>query len=72
MRNSQTTALITWEKTFKYPYNQGIFIDIFPMDNIPDDEYERRVYFDGLTELNDRLGNGEIWCIPIIRKQVMG
>ena len=54
LRNSQTTALIAWEKTFKYPYNQGIFIDIFPMDNIPDDESERKVYFEGLTELNDR------------------
>ena len=53
LRNSQTTGLIAWEKEFKYPYNQGIFIDIFPMDNIPEDASERKVYFDRLTDLND-------------------
>lgn len=41
LRNSQTTAIQTWEKGYNYPYNQGIFIDVFPMDNIPDNAEER-------------------------------
>ena len=46
IRNSQTTAIQTWEKVFNYPYNQGIFIDIFPMDNLPDDMEQRKQYYD--------------------------
>lgn len=53
LRNSNTTAIQEWEMPYHFPYNQGIFIDIFPIDNMPDDESERKVYFDRLTELND-------------------
>lgn len=52
LRNSKTTAIQEWEKDFHYPYNQGIFIDIFPMDNIPDNESERKEYYSQLTVLN--------------------
>ena len=38
LRNSATTAIQIWDKDSVYPYNQGIFIDIFPYDNIPDDD----------------------------------
>lgn len=54
LRNSDTTAIQEWERDFHYPYNQGIFIDIFPMDNIPDAESEREDYFAQLTLLNDK------------------
>jgi len=54
LRNSNTTAIQEWEKEFHYPYNQGIFIDIFPLDNIPDAESERKDYFAQLTILNDK------------------
>lgn len=54
LRNSNTTAIQEWEKSFKYPYNQGVFIDIFPMDNIPDDESDRTEYFARLTVLNNK------------------
>lgn len=54
LRNSNSTAIQEWEKDFNYPYNQGIFIDVFPMDNIPDDEYKRKDYFSQLTILNDK------------------
>ena len=40
LRNSNTSAIQVWEKDYAYPYNQGIFIDIFPYDNLPDDEEE--------------------------------
>ena len=46
LRNSQTTAILQIEQVFDYPYNQGIFIDIFPIDNIPDDLEERKRYFE--------------------------
>ena len=54
LRNSDTTAIQVWEKSFNYPYNQGVFIDIFPIDNVPDDEFERKEYYFNLTMLNDK------------------
>ncbi len=48
LRNSNTTAILEWERHFDYPYNQGIFIDIFPMDNIPDDLEERKKFFENV------------------------
>lgn len=40
LRNSNTTGMLTSEKG-RFPFNQGIFIDIFPTDAVPDDEQER-------------------------------
>ncbi|MBQ9254568.1 MAG: LicD family protein [Bacteroidales bacterium] len=37
LRNSETTAIQKSELGCKYPYNQGVFIDIFPMDVVIDD-----------------------------------
>jgi len=41
LRNSDTTALMTNELGSRIKYNKGIFIDIFPLDNVPDDLSER-------------------------------
>ena len=41
LRNSLTTGILTSEKDKKYGFNQGIFIDIFPIDNVPDSKKER-------------------------------
>lgn len=38
LRNSLTTGILQYELAGKWGYNQGIFIDIFPIDSIPDDE----------------------------------
>ena len=38
LRNSETTAIQSWEKEMHFPFNQGIFIDIFPYDNVSDDD----------------------------------
>lgn len=44
LRNSRTTGILYSELPFKYSFNQGIFIDIFPLDYLPDDENEKRNY----------------------------
>ncbi len=38
LRNSQTTGIITSEIGLKLQFNQGIFLDIFPIDSIPNDD----------------------------------
>lgn len=40
LRNSLTTAILDFEAPSRYRYNQGIFLDIFPLDNVPDDPEE--------------------------------
>ena len=40
LRNSMTTALLDSEIGLKLNYNRGIFLDIFPIDSIPDDPAE--------------------------------
>lgn len=51
LRNSNTTArtLGNIEKKLKIE-NQGIFIDIFPFDNIPDDDAELSTYIEELKQ----------------------
>ena len=34
LRNTETTAILEVEKNYKYKFNQGIFTDIFPLDNL--------------------------------------
>lgn len=38
LRNSETTAVLSHELEGKHTINQGIFIDIFPIDSAPDEE----------------------------------
>ncbi len=40
LRNSNTTGILTCEQG-RFAFNQGIFIDIFPTDAVPDDPAER-------------------------------
>ena len=40
LRNTETTAIQEREITLHPKYNQGIFIDIFPLDGVPDNEKE--------------------------------
>lgn len=50
LRNSLTTAFTDEEQKSIMEYNKGIFIDIFPVDNIPDDLEERNVFFKVVRE----------------------
>ena len=48
VRNSRTTGILTVQKEKKYSFNQGIFVDIFPIDKLPDDLHERELFFEEL------------------------
>lgn len=51
LRNSNTTGILNWEKPFNLHFNQGIFIDIFPIDNIVDDKEKLKIQIDELNKL---------------------
>ena len=38
LRNSETTAILNNERAGHFSFNQGIFIDIFPLDAVPDND----------------------------------
>lgn len=44
LRNSMTTGILEGEKEGKWNFNQGIFIDIFPMDHIPENNFIRKLF----------------------------
>lgn len=50
LRNSNTTAILEFDAPGKYSFNQGVFIDIFPLDNLPDDSVERNNYIKKLKK----------------------
>lgn len=52
LRNSSTTGILKGEYSYKMSFNQGIFIDIFPLDNIPDDDKEKDSFFCECQSLN--------------------
>lgn len=52
LRNSDTTAILKNEQDYHFPFNQGIFIDIFPMDHIPANPDERKHYYSEVNELS--------------------
>lgn len=51
IRNSDTTAILNVDKEFKYPWNQGIFLDVFPIDNIPSNKEELNSYVERISSL---------------------
>ncbi len=67
LRNSETTGILKNELDFNYTFNQGIFIDIFPLDTVIDNErlfkkqfkkvqkYKKR--YRRLSEISDRYKN---------------
>lgn len=53
IRNSYTTAFIKNDKFNNF--NHGIFIDIFPLDNIPDDLNVRKIYLNKISKFKKIL-----------------
>lgn len=51
LRNSKTTGMLKDEFGKIDSINMGIFIDIFPLDNVPDDETDRKLYFEKMYRM---------------------
>lgn len=51
VRNSLTTGILMSQKDKKFTFNQGIFVDIFPLDRIPNDILERTSYYEELYQV---------------------
>lgn len=47
-----TTAILKSEINRGFSYAQGIFVDIFPLDNIPDDTDKMYLFFNEIKQLN--------------------
>lgn len=55
IRNSNTAAVPIKGISYYDNTNHGIFIDIFPLDSIPDDETEREKVYDDIKGLKTKL-----------------
>lgn len=55
LRNSLTTGILKGELPYKRSFNQGIFIDIFPLEGIPDDEAQKRRFFEQYNRLKSKI-----------------
>lgn len=58
LRNSNTTGALRSDMRngkLIYDFNQGVFMDIFPVDNIPDLESERATFFKDLHKARLRM-----------------
>lgn len=53
LRNTLTTGIVKCEMPYGENANHGIFIDIFPYDNVPDDEAERKAFLMRIKKLNE-------------------
>ncbi|MBR4246587.1 MAG: LicD family protein [Treponema sp.] len=52
--NSDTAMILDVNKNRNFRFNQGINIDIFPQDNVPDDEKEQEEFFKELAMLREK------------------
>ena len=64
VRNSNTTGMFKSFAGKGYKINQGIFVDVFPMDNLPDDMNERKKYYDDLFKLW-----GKVWKLSAFKNR---
>lgn len=57
LRNSETTAIMKSQMESGYPYNQGIFMDIFVFDGIPQNKLSSWIQYKRLSVYNKILRN---------------
>ncbi len=55
LRNSETTGILSWDEGRRLRFNQGIFIDILPLDNVPDAAEERHELGIKLENIKQRM-----------------
>lgn len=55
LRNSNTTGILYCEMSKKLKFNQGIFIDVFPFDSIPDNDAEMSEFAQQLISMDGKL-----------------
>lgn len=70
LRNSLTTGILFSEKDKNRKFNQGIFIDIFPIDVVPEDAEQRALQLNKIEKLKVltyRLN--EVYLRPFIRNK---
>ena len=68
LRNSDTTGILYAEMQKQYLFNQGIFIDIFPMDELPPAS-ERKAFFETLKGLREKSYQ---YTHEVMRKEYRG
>ena len=56
IRNSNSVGATKYD--FEFNYNKGVFIDIFPIDNIPDDSQEKTLLLKGVHDYRRLLDIG--------------
>ena len=55
IRRSDTTGVLSKDVAANFSFNQGIFVDIFPMEYVPEDEVEYRKYIDHLWMIKKEM-----------------
>lgn len=55
LRNCETTCIQKSELDYKYKFNQGVFIDIFPIDALPDDPQKRKQHINKMIRFKKNM-----------------
>lgn len=67
LRNSMTTGILKSQYDGRCHFNQGIFIDIFPFDNVPDDEDERRAFFEKVIKVRKKAMDFSLFTFRYVK-----
>lgn len=55
IRNSLTTGVLSSETKYKFRFNQGIFLDIFILDNVPVNEEQRIKFYKKANKIKKKM-----------------
>lgn len=61
LRNSMTTGILTTEKNYRFKFNQGIFLDIFPIETVPEAPALRKEQCEQLLALHSQYLKYAYW-----------